>query len=117
MKIEIQLTAREETQLAEVAQRNGLSPEEWLRQLALESLTNAPINDQDELDGKLRRWQAQDGVKLNPNIPASELFARWAEEDARMTEEERNAEGRLWEDIERGLAENRRTLRLKSVDT
>ena len=58
------------------------------------------------LDAKLYRWQHQDGVVLMPEIPTQMLFAQWAEEDARMTDAEREAEDRLWKDMEKELAAN-----------
>lgn len=39
-----------------------------------------------------------------PDVSTQTLFEMWAEEDARMTNEERDAEDRLWEKIEEGLA-------------
>jgi hypothetical protein len=107
MKLDIPLTPDEEARLSVEAKRNGLAPEEWIKRLALENLAEPPRHAEEEMDAKLRRWQEQTGTALLPDVPAPELFARWAEEDALMTEEEREAEDRLWEDIERGLTANK----------
>ena len=61
---------------------------------------------EDALYAKLHLWQEQDNAPLMPDVPAQTLFAEWAEEDAKMTDEEREAERRLWESIVQGLAEN-----------
>jgi len=71
-----------------------------------------PTTDEDDIDTKLHKWQEQDGTRLMPDIPTQTLFAQWAEEDAQMTAEEREAEDRLWEDFEKGLAAYNRMLQL-----
>ncbi len=68
---------------------------------------------EDAVDAKLREWQEQDGAALMPDVPAQALFAEWAEEDSKMTEEEREAERVLWESIEQGLSENGGRLQLR----
>jgi|SRR5579872_81148 len=67
----------------------------------------------------LAELQARDNTPRLPPIPTREgetptqaLFRKWQEEDANMTEEEIEAEERLWQEIEQGLNENPRTLRL-----
>lgn len=72
-----------------------------------------PVNTEDAVDAKLREWQEQDGSPLMPDVPAQVLFAQWAEEDAKMTEEEREAERVLWGSIEQGLAEQDGRLQLR----
>ena len=106
MNLEIPSAPNEEARLTAAAKQTGLAPAELLKRLAPEHLPLAPANADDELDAKLRQWQEQDGTPLMPNVSAQELFAKWAAEDAQMTEAEREAEDRLWEEIERGLAEN-----------
>lgn len=64
---------------------------------------------------KLRQWQEQDGKVLMPDVPIRTLFAQWAEEDARMTDAEREAEDRLWQDIEKGLNQTRTELGMRSL--
>lgn len=70
----------------------------------------------------LVRWQSEDRTPIMPPVPlrngetpTQALFRSWKEEDARMTEEEKEAEDLLWEDIEKGLNENRSTLRLRRL--
>ena len=38
-----------------------------------------------------------------PDRSTADLFAEWARGDAHMTDEERDAEDRLWEEIEKEL--------------
>lgn len=106
MNVTLHLSPEEEAKLAAAAREQGLDPAEWLKKIALNSLP-APENGLSDLDAKLRLSQLQTGTPLMPDIPTRELFAKWAEEDARLTDEERDAQDRLWEEIERGLLENR----------
>ena len=62
----------------------------------------------------LTQWQAEDNTPFRPAVlmksgetPTQALFRKWAEEDARMTEEEKAAEDQLWKDIEQGREQNR----------
>ena len=50
-----------------------------------------------------------------PDIPTRNLFARWAEEDANMTDAEREAEDRLWDDLEKSLREARVGVRMREL--
>jgi chromosome condensin MukBEF MukE localization factor len=76
---------------------------------------NGAASAQEKVRALLRRWQAQDntpvvaaGPEPRPGETTTEaLFRKWNEEDARMTDEEREAEDRLWREVEDGLAENR----------
>ena len=113
--IEIPFTPSEEARLSAVARQTGLDPAEWIKQLALDRLPPALANSDEEIDAKLRRLQEQDNTELMPVISTHALFAQWAEEDSRMTDEEREAEGRLWKEIEKGLAENGRRLQFRRL--
>lgn len=115
MKIDIPFTPDEELRLSVAARRNGLAPEEWLKQIALESLPKVSDDPNHEIDSKLRHRQERDGTVLTHDIPAQTLFVQWAEEDASMTDEEREAEDRLWREIEEGLVENRGVLQLRRL--
>lgn len=107
MKVEIPLTPSEEARLSAAASRIGLAPEEWIKRLTLESLSADPETVDDALDAKLRQSQEQTRTPLMPDAPTKTLFAQWAEEDAHMTDDEREAEDRLWEDLEKSLLERR----------
>jgi hypothetical protein len=114
MNLSIELTPSEEAKLAAAAKETGLAPAELVKKLVMEHLPAAGTVE-DDLDARLRNWQKQDGTKLMPDIPTQTLFAQWAEEDAQMTDEEREAEDRLWEDLEKGLTENSRVLQLRQL--
>ena len=43
------------------------------------------------------------------------LFSQWGEEDAKMAEQEREAEDRIWENLEETLAENIRALQFRQL--
>jgi hypothetical protein len=79
--------------------------------------TNREVDDakeatdpRDRVNALLAQWQAADNTPLRPPIPTrpgetptQALFRMWEEEDAHMTDEEREAEDRLWEEIQQSL--------------
>lgn len=97
----------------------------WLGQLPGEKRYRLSIEEketdaeaaqpEDIVAAKLRQWQAQDSKSLMPDIPTHTLFAQWAEEDAQMTDDEREAEDRLWEDVQKGINETRATLGMRCL--
>jgi hypothetical protein len=62
----------------------------------------------DSVLAKIREWQVRDGSPLLEEIPTHVLAQQWAEEDAKMTPEEKRVAHLLWLDIEKSLAENTR---------
>ncbi len=113
MSLLINLTPAEEAQLSAAARQTGLAPEAFAEKLVREHLpTSAPA---EELDRKLRQWQEQDGTRLMPTRTAAELFAQWDKGVARMTEEERDAEDRLWEDFQKGINQTRAALGMRPL--
>jgi hypothetical protein len=64
---------------------------------------------------KLRQWQQETNTVTSPAIPAGELFAQWAEEDANMTDEEKEAEDRLWQDFHKGIDNERRKAGMRTI--
>ena len=115
MNLTIDLTATEEAQISSAARHAGLAPAELVKRLVKEHLPTVPTDAENDLDAKLRKWQQQDGVKLYPDVSTQELFAKWAEEDALMTDEERESEDRLWEELEPALTEHGRVLQLRRL--
>jgi len=115
MSLTIDLTPNEEAQLSEAAKHVGLAPAELAKKLLQEHLPGITTNEIDDLDAKLHAWQQQDGTQLMPDVPTQLLFAQWAAEDAQMTDAERQAEDHLWEDLEKGLAENSHVLQLRRL--
>ena len=113
MSLTINLTPDEEARLSAAAMQDGLAPETLVENLVREHLPTA--NPYEELDRKLRERQAQDHVTLMPDRSAAELFAEWDREAARMTDEEREAEDRLWEDFQKGINETRAALGMRQL--
>lgn len=112
MSFVISLTPNEEARLADAASQEGLAPAEFAEKIVKERITPkplppTPLEVNEALDAKLRQSQQATNTPVGPHIPASVLFAQWAEEDAKMTDEEREAEARLWEDIEKSLLEDK----------
>ena len=97
----------------------------WLRKLPKEKHYRLSIEEkeleaettrsEDIVAAKLRQWQEQDSKSLLPNIPTRTLFAQWAQEDEQMTDAEREAEDRLWEDVQKGINETRATLGMRRL--
>ena len=79
------------------------------------TVTYEPELAQDPITLKLHQWQKETQTQMEPEIPTQELFAQWAEEDAHMTEEERQAESKLWEEFEKGINDNRATLGMRQL--
>jgi len=114
MSVIVDLTPSEEAQLSEAARQNGLTPAELVKDLVRRHLPAVrAAGGEVNLGALLRRWQEQDDVSLMPDVPSQSLFDQWAEGDARMTDGEREAEDRLWADLEKVLAANRAALRLR----
>jgi hypothetical protein len=80
------------------------------------------IDPNEHVQALLAQWQSEDNTPIRPPIPTlpgetptRALFRKWEEEDAKMTDEERDAEDTLWEDIEQGLKQNDKALRLRHL--
>jgi hypothetical protein len=132
MTLTIELSPDEEARLARAAAQEGLDPAALARKLLTERLPagagadssngEAALPPQEKVRALLARWQAQDNTPVIPGpeplpgeTPTEALFRTWDEEDARMTEEERAAAERLWEDFQRGVNETREALGMRRV--
>lgn len=109
----INLTPAEEAQLSAAAMQTGLPPEAFAEKLVRDHLpTTIVVN---ELNGKLLQRQAQDQVKLVPSRTAADIFAQWEIEAEGMTDAERDAEDRFWEDFQQGINETRSALGMRQL--
>lgn len=115
MSLVVPFTRTEEERLSAVAKQIGMAPAELIRRLALEHLPHVPADTDGRIDALLRRWQEEDGTDLMPDVPTPALFARWAAEDAGMTDEEREAEDRLWRKVQESLNGTRAALRMRRL--
>ena len=108
MDIVISFSPNENARLSAVARQFGLPPAELVRKLTLEHLPPAPEQAaEDDLDAKLSTWQAEDGVHLSDDVSAQFMFNQWAEEDAHMTEEQREDEDKFWNEFEASIKKTR----------
>lgn len=114
MTITVNLTPTEEARLSNEAMKIGLAPAELVQQLLREHFSK-PLNKVDAVRAKLHQWQKDTQTQTTPAISAHDLFARWAEEDALMTEEEKEAEGKLWQDFQTGINETRASLGMRQL--
>ena len=115
MTLILDLTASEEAQISAAAKQRGMAPAELVKKLVKEHLPALPTVDEIDLDAKLQEWQRETQTELRPMISNQELLAKWAEEDARMSDEEREAEDRLWDELEPALTEHGRVLHLRRL--
>jgi PHD/YefM family antitoxin component YafN of YafNO toxin-antitoxin module len=67
------------------------------------------------VQAKLHQWQKETETETFPAVSAHQLFSRWAEEDAQMTDEEKEAEDYLWQDFEKGVNETRAVLGMRQI--
>jgi hypothetical protein len=134
MTLTIELNPDEEARLASAAASAGLEPAALARKLLAERLPGLPagaadsngsagMSPQEKVRALLAKWQAQDNtpivagpVALLPGETTTQaLFRKWDEEDARMTDEEREAAERLWEEFQQGVNETRDALGMRRV--
>jgi len=114
MSLLINLTPDEEAMLSSAAMQTGLDPEAFAARLVREHLpVAAPLES--ELDIKLSHWHRQDNTNLMPTRTTAELFAEWDKEDAKMMDEEREAEDQLWEVFQKGINETRAALGMRQL--
>jgi hypothetical protein len=80
------------------------------------------IDPRDRVNALLAQWQAADNTPLRPPIPTrpgetptQALFRKWEEEDARMTDEERDAEEKFWEEYEQSINAERTKLSMRTL--
>lgn len=117
----LELSPEIENAVRERAQAEGVSVNDLLARTFTPVPQSTPPNlppvrdPKAHVDALLAKWQAEDKTPLRsapPTLPGETetqaLFRKWAEEDAHMTDAERDAEARLWQDIEQGLRENGR---------
>jgi hypothetical protein len=113
MSLTINLTASEEARLSEAANRTGLAPAAYVEKMVREKLPAEAGDKKAAVMEKLRQWQSQDNTSLRPEVPTADLFARWAEEDAKLTDEEREADDRFWEEFMAGINQTRSDLGMR----
>jgi hypothetical protein len=107
--LSLELDTEVERLVRQRAEAAGLSVNELLAR------TFSPTPEQ-RVRALLAQWQAADRT-AGPVIDATadELVERWRAEDAAMTEEEREAEDRLWVEVVRGLNETRKALGMRRL--
>ncbi len=120
MNVLINLTPAEEAQLSDAATQSGLALQAFITQLVRERLPAA--DPAQEMRRRLRAWQKEDNTSRTYPVPArsgltptAALFAQWEEEDAKMTDAEREADERLWADFQQGIDGERRTAGMRTL--
>lgn len=114
MNITVNLSPSEEAFLSAQAMQDGLEPaeliEKWVRQRI--SSTPSPL---EQLDEKLRKWQAETDTTLYHNDSLHELFEQWAKEDEQKTPEEIAEANQLWRDVQQGIDEQRKLAGMRTL--
>ena len=114
----LDLSPELESAVRERAAAEGVSVIDLLaRTFAIDHQETPPKHDpRAHVQSLLDKWRATDSTPVMPPIPTrpgetptQALFRRWKEEDLLMTDEQKDEEDKLWEDIEKGLKENRLT--------
>lgn len=114
----LDLSPELESAVRERAAAEGVSVNDLLeRTFAIGRQETPPVhNPRAHVQSLLDKWRATDSTPAMPTIltrpsetPTQALFRRWNEEDKLMTDEQKDEEDKLWEDIEKGLKENRLT--------
>ena len=120
----LDLSAEIENVVRERAAAEGVSVNDLLARTFIhnKAQTSLPTDPKEHVQTLLAQWQAEDNTFLRHPLltrpgetPTQTFFRKWREEDFKMTDEEREAEDRLWEDLELGLKENSRDLRLRRL--
>ncbi|MEO7715402.1 MAG: hypothetical protein ABIY70_04330 [Capsulimonas sp.] len=93
MTVTIDLSPKEEAQLAQEARNAGLDTATLVKKLVTEHLSPNTENSD----------------------PTLQLFAEWKKEDAQMTPEEMEQEQRIWSEFERRTNETRRELGMREL--
>jgi hypothetical protein len=99
MDLTLRLSSEYEDLLEQEARREGITPDALAARIVERQLAPLASDPVARMHARLRAWQEKDGVRLFPDTPASALFARWDEESAGMTDEERECEERIWDDV------------------
>lgn len=121
MTLTIDLSPTEEAQFTDAARQEGLEPAAFVKRLVRERLpSTAPSDPVAHVQAILAKWRAEDHTPTPPPVPTrpgetptQALFRAWDEEDAGMTQKEREAEDQLWQDFQRGLNETRAALGMR----
>lgn len=116
MTITIDFSPTQAEQLANIAREEGVAPATLVQQLVAAHLPSR--NPVAQVQALLAQWQAEDkSFSVIPSLvsqagddPTKALFRTWDEEDARMTDDERRAEDKLWQEFLDGLGETRAAL-------
>jgi len=96
MTLIINLTPSEEARVLAVANKIGIAPSEWVKKLVE---ANLPVETGDLIPAERHNSQNRTLATYDAE-DAQSLFARWAAEDALLTDEERKANERIYTEIE-----------------
>ena len=125
MTISIELSPAEEARLAEEARRKGVDISSLVRGYVSQPPEKQPASLAASTSGSGLLGNGNSSA-TRPRIPLTaspediernmQMFARWAEEDAKLTPEEREEDARISAEIEAVLLANPRDLRLRQPE-
>jgi len=100
----IDLTPAEEARLVAAAEETGVDAVEYVKRLVTDHLYAVPAAGDDVRDPERSKpgsqTESQNGAQLAPDVPTQLLFAKWAQEDALLTEAERAESDRIYAELE-----------------
>jgi hypothetical protein len=112
--VSLELNPEVERQVLERARAAGTTASDYIAQLLQAYTTIASPNPIARVHGLLNQWQFQDRSPTSAPAPndgtftASEaLFRQWEREDANLTDEERQAEEKRWQQFQRDINSDR----------
>jgi hypothetical protein len=92
------------------AQAAGITPSDYVARLLGAGTPSAPSTPVERVRFLLQEWQQEDHTPtaaLPPNdgslTPSEALFRQWEHEDARLTDEERQAEEERWQQFQQDI--------------
>jgi hypothetical protein len=116
----LDLSPETETILEQEAAREGVSVDTLLRRTFAPQ--TASISPAERVKHMLAAWQRADNTPTvtpptnNSNMTPSEaLFQQWEQQAADMTEEERQAEDKLWQQFQEGVNAERSASNMRPV--
>jgi hypothetical protein len=95
----IDLTPSEEARLVAAAKETGVDAAELAKRLVTAHLP--AVAGDNEPEPKQGKSEGQNGAEIVSDAPTQELFAKWAQEDALLTEAERAESDRIYAELEK----------------
>jgi hypothetical protein len=118
----LELSPEVENAVRERAEAEGLSVNDLLAHTFAPVMLPLPTNPKERVRVLLAKWRAEDNTPTpspiptrNGETPTQALFRKWEEEDALMTEEEREQETQFWEEFQESINNERKKAGMRKL--